>query len=458
MKTFYEKVAHYQNLKQRSQFEKAETYYWKTIFPEVCQRVQSRSIQFHKKYDCLITLVGFSPAPIVLTILALESGFTLLLHTRETQTQLDLIIEKTGLKPSCFRSVPVSDAGTEDVYRIITGFIREYPRQKIAIDITGGKKSLVGSAAIAGALAGCDTFYVDFQEYDQERRSPIPGSEYLHFLSNPFEYFGDFELEKGKKLFNEGNYYAASQIFFDLIKKIPFNDKAIFFHALSRMFKAWEEYNFIEAYEACQQALLERQRCRIYQELSNLITEKKLILERLIDEDPFIIILNHYFISREMAQRNRYNFAALLLYRTLEMAFATRLSEKHQFDVNAPDYSVFSGDFNILEKFNAAGKVIHGKNYQEEALPSVLAFMNAYQLLLALDDPLVQAQHPNRVKGIAQLRNKSILAHGTGCIFEKQFLQIHECFLPIMNAFVAEYFEGQTLVDFQEKFAFFKIG
>lgn len=453
-KKFNEKIAHWNTITDQGT---ATTYYWQEIFPEILQRAKKRSAKFQKKYQSLISLVGFSPEPIVLTVKILEPEFVLFLYTRDSQSKLDIIVEKAGLKLANIRYLPVSGFESEDVYSAIKGFISESHDKNIAVDITGGKKIMVYSAAIAGAIMGCDLVYIDFDEYDVEKRRPKPGTEYLNFLSNPFEVFGDLELEKGKRLFNEGNYYAASQIFLDLLKKLPRNDEAVYLHELSLMFKDWDEYNFSPALEACKKAIKQAQRCKIYLQLLDSLEEKEKILQRLLEGEPLTVILNHYFTSKRMAERNRFDFAALLLYRTLEMAFAIQLKNKYGFDVNKPDYPVLGKEEEIYEKYDQARKTIHGKAYKKESFPTLLSFMHAYQLLFALKDPMVQGQNPNWVKGIAQLRNQSIFAHGTSCIFEKDFQKFHQCFLPFLDYFIAEYFEGRQLMEFEDKFCFFRL-
>jgi len=435
----------------------AQNYYWSEIFPKICLRAKKNLVSSLKKYHCLISLVGFSPIPLILTIKVLEPEFIVFICTKETLLQLDVIAEKAGLKPSQFKYFQVSGSQSEDVYSTIKLVIAEQKEKNIAIDITGGKKPMVYNAAVIGAFKGCDLFYVDFSEYDLELRRPKYGSEYLNFLSNPFEVFGDIELEKGKRLFNEGNYYAASQIFMDLLEKLPRNDEAVFLHELSLMFKDWDEYNFPPALEACQKAIKQMKRCKIYIQSLDSLKEKETILLQLIAGDPLTITLNHYFTSNRMAERNRFDFAAFLLYRTLEMAFSVQLEKKYGFNVNEPNYNIFGNEEDVAEKYNQAGVSIHKKGYKPEPLPSRLSFMNAYQLLFALKDPMVQGQHSGKVKRTAQIRNKSILAHGTSCITEQEFHESHQCFLPFLDYFITEHFDGAKLGEFSDKFSFFKI-
>lgn len=450
--SFTEKIAHWRQLKQEKEFVAAQDYYWQEMFPTIAEKVIARSQSIQKKYQCLVSLVGFSPEPLILTINTLKPEFVLFLHTKDTQQQLDVIVEKSQLKPSKFRPQPVSDSKTEDVYLAIKNVISEFTREKIAIDITGGKKCMVGGAAIAGALTGCDIFYIDFIDYDRQNRQPIPGSEYLNFLSNPFTIFGDLDFEEGKQLFNKGNYYAAVHIFSELAEKIPHNDEAIFLQHLAHTFKEWDEYNFKAAYDGCSNAIKQAKRCHIFAHLWDDLSQKLQLLEHLKSGDKLALVLNHYFTSQRMAERGRFDFAALLLYRTLEMTFATHLKAKYNFDVDDADYACFPE--NIEQGYLAAGKKIFGKKYVAEPLPAILGLMNAYQLLLALNDQIVQEQNPKRILGIAQLRNKSIMAHGVSAISADQYDKIRACFQPFLQRFVTAYCENKPLDSFAAAYGF----
>lgn len=453
-KKFNEKIAHWNTIKDPVA---ASSYYWQQIFPQILLRAKKRSVKYRKKYDCLISLVGLSPEPVILTIKILEPEFILFLYTRDSQAKLDVIKEQAGLKLSQIRHVPISGSETEDIFHIIKQFISEFPGKNIAVDISGGKKSMVGGAAIAGALNKCDIFYVDCLEYDDVMRRPKFGTEYLNFLSNPFEVFGDLELEKGKRLFNEGNYYAASQIFLDLLEKIPNNDEAVLLHHLSLMFKDWDEYNFEPAIAAGEKAIKQMQRCKIYLHFLQSLKDKQQVLQKLWDGKELTFILNHYFTCQRMAERKRFDFAAFLLYRTVEMAFAIRLKNNYDFDVNRPDYAKLGNVDQVHEQYYQAGATIHKKGYAKEALPKPLSFMNAYQLLFALKDAMVQVQDPGWVKHTTQVRNKSVFAHGTRCITEQEFQKSYQCFIPFIDYFVAEYFDGAKLSDFSDEFCFFKL-
>ena len=121
-KKFNEKIASWNEIDDP---EAALNLYWQEIFPEILMRAKKRSTKYLKKYDCLISLVGLSPEPVILTIKILEPEFVLFLYTQDSQTKLDMIKDQAGLSMSQIRHVPVSGSETEDIFHIIKELILE---------------------------------------------------------------------------------------------------------------------------------------------------------------------------------------------------------------------------------------------------------------------------------------------------------------------------------------------
>ena len=73
------------------------------------------------------------------------------------------------------------------IYKALKEQLVLNPSSQITLDITGGKKSMVASAAIFGKDYGCKIVYVDFAEYIKNLRKPMPGSEILNIVYNPLQ-------------------------------------------------------------------------------------------------------------------------------------------------------------------------------------------------------------------------------------------------------------------------------
>ncbi len=60
-----------------------------------------------------------------------------------------------------------------------------HPAREYYVDITGGKKSMVGAASIFARDYDCNLLYVDYDDYIAELRRPRPGTEDLLLVYNP---------------------------------------------------------------------------------------------------------------------------------------------------------------------------------------------------------------------------------------------------------------------------------
>ena len=175
-----EKAIHWFSLINSGKIAEANLFYESTLFEEVINKFTRQESRYARKYSVLISLVGFSPEPLILTIAALQPDYIHFLVTEDARFNVDKIIERCGYPPSRFEQNPVESSSAGDVYKKIYTFVKS-ASGKTAIDITGGKKAMVGGAAIAGAFLNCDLFYVDYGHYLPEARKPLPGSNTLIF-------------------------------------------------------------------------------------------------------------------------------------------------------------------------------------------------------------------------------------------------------------------------------------
>ncbi|MHB8338313.1 MAG: hypothetical protein ACYDEE_12950 [Ignavibacteriaceae bacterium] len=157
------------------------------------------------QYDTLILLVGFSIQPLVLSICILKPQTVYLLYSKETKKYCDKIhnwtskiLEKNpptfvGANNWCknILDYQVDSSNPEDTYNkilsIVNSDVNKDKKDNIAIDITGGKKTMVAGAFNIAAIKDIDTYYVDFTDYDGN--NPIPGTELFAKQKNPIESF-----------------------------------------------------------------------------------------------------------------------------------------------------------------------------------------------------------------------------------------------------------------------------
>jgi|GEM_PF-491565 len=181
------------------------------------------------KYDVLITLVGFSPQPLMHTVLTLQPVKIYLVTSEQSEhfeksavSMADFfkfLVKKYDQNYSnicCIEQIkPVNEIGSVDTFKktreLIQTIRKEKPDAKIAIDITGGKKSMDASAFLMAAVEkDIDIFYVDFQGYGEGK--PTYGTEFLNKLDNPYQLYNIREEELLRQFWERKDYAQADVI------------------------------------------------------------------------------------------------------------------------------------------------------------------------------------------------------------------------------------------------------
>lgn len=174
-------IKEWMELSRSGNSDKAEKFYYDNIFDSVIDR-------FEKKYrenrpgELLVSLLGFSPEPIILTAKALNPETHLIITN---PVRKDIVQVLDDYLENDYKLVVLNSDDFQTIYKTIKESLTEYPTRNITIDITGGKKSMVASAAIFGKDYGSRIVYVDFAEYLKDLRKPIPGTEKLNIVYNP---------------------------------------------------------------------------------------------------------------------------------------------------------------------------------------------------------------------------------------------------------------------------------
>ncbi len=199
-----EKVEHY--------FKKILPKQWRVFNTITEYQKKEKSFEL-KKYDVGIFLVGFSEVPIILSLLILQPKEIYFIYSPESKSTLPWILkgvvqidDKLG---KMVESAIISMLYSREIktasdpiltFEQIEDIIKTHNSGQIAVDITGGKKTMIGGAFLSASISEqCDFFYVDFLEYNEQSRRPKHGTEFLNKLLNP-----KFANEFIKKVTDEG--------------------------------------------------------------------------------------------------------------------------------------------------------------------------------------------------------------------------------------------------------------
>lgn len=171
-------------LAKSGEFEKAKFIYYERLFPEIISDFKEKYNQAFGSNVVLISILGFSPEPIILTTNALQPSRHLIISSENKDESMDYISKYVETN---FRSIALADIGFDSIYKLLKEELIEENETTVVIDITGGKKSMVCAASIFGRDYNCNIVYVDFEEYIKELRKPMPGSEYLNVVYDPIK-------------------------------------------------------------------------------------------------------------------------------------------------------------------------------------------------------------------------------------------------------------------------------
>lgn len=172
------------DLAQNGKFEKAQELYFEKLFEAVINNFREKYSNTLPKGGTLFSVLGFSPEPIILTAKAVQPD-THIIFTTNNQKVDNSYLEK--FLESDYELIYLNDETFESMYKAMKEQLVLNPNSQITVDITGGKKSMVASASIFGKDYGCRIVYVDFSEYLKELRKPMPGSEILNVVYDPFK-------------------------------------------------------------------------------------------------------------------------------------------------------------------------------------------------------------------------------------------------------------------------------
>ena len=401
------------------------------------------------EYDGLISLLGFTPDTVVLAYQFVRPKMFVVLHTEETKDLLDTVVDFADIPLSRFFHEPFREMPYDDIYRALDAALKRFPKDaRIAIELTGGKKTMGGALAVASGMLNIHLLYIDYHEYMPEFRKPKPKSTYIHLVGNPMklstDLFGNLEISRAVDFFNIGKYDVSKALFEDISHRMA-NPRAVeFCTALSQFYLLWSTFAFNDALE--QIPSLSNQIGRFQDQILsrfgfNLKRLQKQFeaIQELACGDRQSIMWNFYFAALRHEKNGQYDLAALLYYRTLEDILDNALKDvAGEFDRSKPDYSLFvveeeelTSRFNQFrtEVFKRANKVI------ERRLPNPIAMFDAFCLLGALDAPLAHRFNASKVNQIANIRNLSVYAHGLRAMDEQALSSLHNFATEMIHAY-----------------------
>lgn len=414
----------------KGEFKQADQLYWRELFSlvhekfvdDVKKRIDNGEIP---KYDLLVLPIGMGCSYYYIMLIdSLKPEKVHFICTKEGEKYaLDKIIEYTKLSPDKYIKDVVEYVGmdTVDVYEKIKKVIETFKGKNITVDLTYGKRVMVATAAIVCDFFGCDMTYID-EDWIEDIRSGIPGTERLVRVKNPLHLFGEIEQYHAVELFNKYEYATAFRLFEELMVKVPDPREFEVRSLIAQAYKFWDSLNFKTAFYILNGAYNKMLQYNLRwgetgQLLANLEVLKILEIaqsgRKLVDlmtDDNFVmrILVDIFCNACRRAEQNRLEDALARLYRGIEVLSQHRLAKLH-IDTASLNHT---GIEMISQKYAEITEELYGKRKQ---LLSTIPLMDGHIILFALNDDIWKGRDIKDLKELLEcikLRDYSIIAHG----------------------------------------------
>lgn len=477
----------------------ADSYYENFLMEPIIQTFVENHADQKTSVECLILSVGTSYEPLVLNIKLLAPQKILFLYTKASEEYLDKVVKYCDLNQARYKKSIVHETEPLDIYREIKKAYLDWNKpEKIFIDFTGGTKAMSVAAAMAGVMIGVQLLYVGSTNYLVDFRKPDPGTEKLFYIDNPLKVFGDIEIEKALTLFGEYNYAGAAERLSTLKEDIPdpnIRQELNFAYLLARGYEAWDALDFPAAYENIKNLNWEILRDRrmhgkfLLMDFAERLEKQEKVLLRLVKIPELISQKKHmdiltdsqyilplmftmYINAFVREEQEKYDMAALLLYRLLEMIEQRRLA-RYGIYASQADYKNISYDFEqmpdmeqiefeeerirkLTEKFNEIREKLYGQKSKSVNMPEKIGLMDGFVILLALRDPISMRKNGkhieklNYIRSMVALRNNSIFAHGLEPVGKENFRKfkqfVEEMFIDLCRIEQINFKEEKSIV------------
>src|SRR5262249_55717599 len=147
--------------------------------------------------DLLILCVGYSPEPLLLAVAHHAPRAVVLLIETHLRAEYLQSLERLWNEYRELLGVPEFSGMEQRKVRDQAGEVFATVRRiaagrragRIVVDITGAKKSMIAGAFLAAGFLDLETSYVDFEEYDNLLRRPVPGKSRPGRIDHPYQLF-----------------------------------------------------------------------------------------------------------------------------------------------------------------------------------------------------------------------------------------------------------------------------
>ncbi len=388
--------------------------------------------------DILICTVGMREQPIILSVIATRPSIVFLLHTRGSEKTADDVISDPDIAKLNidFKKMQIDEVDAARNYSVLKNDILPHlgNGKSVRVDPTGGRK-IMGTAV--GSFAFFYRIPMIYLHSVEKNGRPVPFSEVIKDVANPYEYYGDIEMRALKSSFDRGYFQSALEICEQLQEMVHDPSLAKKLDVIYEFILVYRDWDMFLHSKYCSNVkdrdnvtfLKDRleavvQDCKRYgfnifdidQIESNLTFLEALELGWACKKDIVdkYRLVDLFLNAQRRASQGQYDDATARMYRCIEMCASLQIKAKELLDSEGINYTAFGMDeAEFLKKFKAVS------GFSSPRDPPGLNDLMA--MLQVINDPVgMKFKDMNDIKkgkeGLRDKRNRSILAHGTSPI------------------------------------------
>jgi len=299
----------------------------------------------------------------------------------------------------------------------------EYCKEKTIVDFTTGTKPMSAALVLIAIKFRCGHLKYISVERNAEKKV-IEGSE-RSITFEPLGIFASYTIENAVEFIRRYQFNSAISLL-EPIKNVQKgllseSDKFLVENLIliAEAYDCWDKFNHIQfknRYEKIKfgHHLLEMFRITNKDIISQIHQIGEDLNKEKISAPAIVDLLNN---AHRRIEEGKYDDAVARLYRVIEMIGQWRLIEK---------YGQKSNDINLKEVPNKSKEWLEKKRDEKDGKIKI-GLQAVYQLLEDYDDELGKDfNQDNKLRGLLQERNNSILAHGTKPITKEKSEELYE--------------------------------
>lgn len=351
------KTSESESPKINEQIKKCKAHIWEIKKSIVSIRTQ-RKLQNKQilNFEGIIFTVGFSPEPIILTIMNLKPKNVFFIATTNTESKLDKIVHECELKPSSYDKeiIKRKDDPAESYNAVKKGYHyliydKQIDQDLVALDPTGGTKMMSVGCGIFTSTRNINVVYVTSREYDERRRAPVPGSEEILMVEDPMKIYYDGSVLEALEFVAKGNYAAGFQKMVEADDKGRDPSKTEILRYWTLTLKTWDSLDYESAKNHLKHMMEKIDKYNEWPQIKCFGRDSLVFLEKIcenFDESANEVsklspelIYDLYLNARRSFGFEHYDTAALKFYRIMEMVNQHLLWTTHGFNTSNPEFS-----------------------------------------------------------------------------------------------------------------------